>query len=77
MKTKSISSSEVWNRISKGEVVYLFDSCKTEAGYMVRGLTTIVKYPNKAAFEVDSTMPSIADAILCGQEITEEDFNAI
>lgn len=74
---KKITSKDLWARVAKGEPVYLMDSCKTDAGYMIRGSTAIVKYPGVAPFEVKSTMPSIEDAILCGHEITEAEFNAI
>lgn len=75
MKTTKANPETLISRWTKGEVIYLFDECETDAGYMVTGDKAIVKYPGKAPFQVDSSVNSVMNAIFCGREITEEQWN--
>lgn len=72
---KKITSTELWARIAKGEVVYLNDICDTDAAYMVMGKFTMKKFPGETPFQILTSEPSAYNAIQCGQEITEEEFN--
>lgn len=77
MTTKKISLKEIQEKIHNKEPVYLLDGCDTDAGYMIMGVNTIVRYPGKAEFSVKTNVPSVYNAMLCGQEITEEQFKSI
>lgn len=72
---KKILSSELWERVSKGEPVYLNDKCDTDAAYMIMGKYTMVKYPGETPFRVETSQSSVRNAISCGYEITKEEFD--
>jgi hypothetical protein len=72
---KKIKISDLWERVAKGEPVYLNDVCDTDAAYMIMGEFTMVKYPGKTPFRILTIEPSVTNAIYCANEITEEEFN--
>lgn len=72
---KKIKISDLWERVAKGEPVYINDVCDTDAAYMIMGEFTMVKYTGKTPFRIETSEASAQNAILCGQEITEDEFN--
>lgn len=76
MKTTKTTIESINARIAKGEPVYLLDVCETDAAYMVVGAKTFVKYPGETPFQIKTSEKSATNAMLCGQEITEEQFNS-
>lgn len=77
MKTTKAVQKDITKRLSSGEVIYLYDECDTDAGYMVTGNKAIVKYPGKAPFEISTSETSVLNAIFCGREITAEQWEAL
>jgi hypothetical protein len=72
---KKIKVSDLWERVANGEPVYLNDVCDTDAAYMIMGEFTMVKYPGETPFRILTSETSAQNAISCGQEITEDEFN--
>lgn len=72
---KKIMPSDLWERVSKGQIVYLNDTCDTDAAYAVMGKYTMKKFSGETAFRILTSETSATNAIYCGNEITEEEFN--
>lgn len=73
---KKITTKELWDKVHKGEPVYLNDVCESDAAYMVLGAYTMKKYPGETPFQLPTNSKSVTNAILCGQEITKEEFDS-